>query len=273
MTRFMRKLDKGYISLSFDDGREDNYINAYPILKEHNLPATFNIAMAYVEGKMNNTQIFGMPPMTLTMLNEMAKNELFEIAGHGYWHLNTKEDILEGINALNSFLEKNQLTKHGNGFASPGSDLTIENYLSIKEDLDLANIQYVRISSRFSKFSKIKLLLRKANRILHIPFIYRFVYQDTLMDCSDNQILWSIPILSSITYQEIISIIDLAIKEKKACVLMFHSIIDGKSIKDNWSYSTEQFNRICIYLSRKRKEGILDVLTSMDMYHLLSGKS
>ena len=45
-------MDKAYISFSFDDGRIDNYTKAYPILKKHNLPATFNITTGYIEGKI-----------------------------------------------------------------------------------------------------------------------------------------------------------------------------------------------------------------------------
>ena len=46
------KLQKCLVSLSFDDGRIDNYTMAYPILKKIDLPATFNITMGYVTGSV-----------------------------------------------------------------------------------------------------------------------------------------------------------------------------------------------------------------------------
>ncbi len=40
--------NKTFIGFSFDDGREDNYTIAYPILKELNLPATINITSRFI---------------------------------------------------------------------------------------------------------------------------------------------------------------------------------------------------------------------------------
>ncbi len=49
------KLDKDQlppraVCITFDDGYADNYLNALPILKEHNLTATFFIATGYLNG-------------------------------------------------------------------------------------------------------------------------------------------------------------------------------------------------------------------------------
>jgi hypothetical protein len=42
------KFPKGCVVITFDDGYKDNYTNAYPILKEYNLPATFFLATDYI---------------------------------------------------------------------------------------------------------------------------------------------------------------------------------------------------------------------------------
>lgn len=39
------------ITLSFDDGRRDNYINAVPVLMKFGLPATFNITTDYISAR------------------------------------------------------------------------------------------------------------------------------------------------------------------------------------------------------------------------------
>lgn len=45
------KLDKGSIVITFDDGFEDNYYNAYPILKKYTLPATIFLSVDYIAKK------------------------------------------------------------------------------------------------------------------------------------------------------------------------------------------------------------------------------
>ena len=44
----MRIPDKS-VALTFDDGYQDNYINAYPVLKRYNIPATIFLTTGYIE--------------------------------------------------------------------------------------------------------------------------------------------------------------------------------------------------------------------------------
>ena len=37
-----------YVILSFDDGRRDTYLNAFPILKENDLTATLNVVSDFI---------------------------------------------------------------------------------------------------------------------------------------------------------------------------------------------------------------------------------
>lgn len=45
------ELESGSVAITFDDGYKDNYTAAYPILKRHQVPATFFISSAYVENQ------------------------------------------------------------------------------------------------------------------------------------------------------------------------------------------------------------------------------
>lgn len=104
-------MEKGYVSFSFDDGRIDNYTIAYPILKHYQLPATFNITTGYVEGKFQKGPLTYADPMNMQMVDELYRDSLMEIAGHGYWHRNTIEDILKGVSEL-----KKSLRSGGGGY-------------------------------------------------------------------------------------------------------------------------------------------------------------
>ena len=85
--------NKALINLSFDDGRIDNYNILYPLLKKYNLSATLNITTGFVRGESRLKGLAPTEPMNVDMVKEMFQDPLVEIASHGYYHLNTKEDI------------------------------------------------------------------------------------------------------------------------------------------------------------------------------------
>lgn len=264
-----RDMDRALIAFSFDDGRLDNYTNALPILKKYNLPATFNVTTGYIEGVVDR-ELFDFPqPMTIPMVIDIFNNGKYEIAGHGYNHINTPEDITLGIHSLCDIFGTDVLCQDGNGFASPGSDLTEQMYQEMKCVLEASNIRYIRISCRYKKYRILKVFLRKVSRIVKWPWIYRYAYQDTLLDNIPDNIIYSIPVLSSTTKEQLGAVINYAIKKKKACVLMFHSIVPKADIHNTWDYDCNTFDRICEILSHYEAEGLLKVTTTMDLYNSL----
>jgi len=176
-----------YVCFSFDDGRIDNYTIAYPILKKYHLPATFNVTTGYVEGKFPKNRLTYAKPMTIDMVKELSHDPMVEIAGHGYWHKNTIEDILLGISSLKHYLGDDKIE----GFASPGTGLDLCYYHNHKEELLNGGINYVRLSLRYLCLPKLKTLIRKASRVLPLPILYRWAYQDTLMDSVTDDFLTS----------------------------------------------------------------------------------
>ena len=80
------------LSLTFDDGLEDQYTLAWPELKKRGLKATFAIIGSKVGGIMQSKQdridgTNGTPTMTWDMLRELAADGQ-EIASHGWEHRN-----------------------------------------------------------------------------------------------------------------------------------------------------------------------------------------
>ena len=259
-------MEKAIIAFSFDDGRLDNYTNAYPILKKYHLPATFNITSGYIKGNIDREKFDFPEPMTIDMVREIFNDPLFEIAGHGNQHINTKDDIVSGIKDLQELLNTENLNSEANGFASPGSDLTEEMYRNMKSALTSNHINYVRISCRYRSFKMFKVLFRKISRIIKWPWIYKTAYQDTLMSEVNDGILYSIPVLSSVTPEQLKAIIGLAVKEKQACVLMLHSIVAQEEMRNTWDYRKDHFERLCKILSDYQKSNLLEVKTTMGLY-------
>lgn len=262
-------MDKAIIAFSFDDGRLDNYTNAYSILKKYGLPATFNITTGYIKGVIDKEKFEFPEPMTIEMVKEIFENGNYEIAGHGNQHINTVEDIVSGINELCEILHTRYLWGSNNGFASPGSDLTESMYNSMKVDLDSNRISYIRVSCCYKNNRHLKVFFRKLSRILKWPWIYRLAFQDSLITEVDKNRLYSIPVLASATIGQVKALLLQAIKEKKACILMFHSIVPRNTVRNTWDYPSETFEAICKMLSDFQSKNMLEVKTVMDLYDLL----
>lgn len=255
------KLKKGCISLSFDDGREDSYTIAYPLLKEHNIPATFNVTTGYVLRNGGNPT--DVPAMTPKMVQELFDCPLFEIAGHGYYHRNDIEDITMGLSGLKGMLHVNMLTPDGDGFASPGTGLEREVWSCLGEGE--GSVKYARVSLRYLGHARLKTFIRKVSRIVKWPILYRLAYQDTMMGTIKGGLIYSVPVLKSITNHQLESLIKYAAAYNRALVLMFHSIVPKGRVHDNWDFEDVKFKKLLLFLDGMRAEGKLEILTSMEL--------
>ncbi len=262
-------MEKALVGFSFDDGREDTYLYGYPILKKYHLPATFNITTGFIEGVDSSFVPSYVKPMTIDMLKDLFSDSDMEIAGHGYKHINSLENIIHGIKSLCQILGTSSLYKGENGFASPYTGLSLSSYRQIKVALNNNHIPYVRLSLRYLLFVSIKTYIRKISRIIKWPFLYKIAYSDTLMDSVEDDVIYSIPVLSTISFSQLHSVIKKAISEKKACVLMFHGIVPKGGSRDNWEFEEDKFDALCHLLSEYQKRGFLKGATSMDIYHEL----
>lgn len=258
-------MQQALIGLSFDDGRADAFLHGYPVLKKYLLPATFNITTGFVKGECRDFVNEWVKPMTINMVKELYADPAVEIAGHGYKHQNDLNDIQKGIDELSKILGTDNLCKDTNGFASPGSELTSEVFQQMKHASNAHPISYARMSLRYLSHKSLKTIARKISRIIPAPFFYRYAYQDTLMDAAPDGVLYSISVLSSVTVNQLKAIISEAIKTKKACILMFHSIVEKGNARDNWEYDMDKFDALCHFLKDKQDEGLLQVETTMEI--------
>jgi peptidoglycan/xylan/chitin deacetylase (PgdA/CDA1 family) len=88
-----RRLPKKSVSITFDDGFNNVYENAYPYFKEHKLPASIFITTEYVQKwiVMNHTQ-FKM--LNWNQIKEMNKNDI-TIGSHTVTHPHLKKISFE----------------------------------------------------------------------------------------------------------------------------------------------------------------------------------
>ena len=107
------------VMITFDDGLEDVYYNAVPILKKYKIPAVFFISTGLVGNKFIREEF---NCMNWEQIKEIDSNKLFEIGSHAVTHkkLNhlsiqeMKEEIFESKNLLTE-----KLGHQIRAFASP----------------------------------------------------------------------------------------------------------------------------------------------------------
>ncbi len=253
------------ISLSFDDGRHDNYVIAKNILEPMNIPATFNVTIGYILNDKNIEKPSENEPMTINELRDLANNKLFEISSHGYEHNNDVDNLIYGAKKIKEKLYWKDNKKIG--IVSPHSQFMINKIDTSLPKFKLNNIIYLRVGARFGKIKFIRKIVRKLNRVFHIPFLSYWVYKESFVKKSDNFILYSIGIYKYNTYNEVKYIIDKCIRENKSIIFEFHSILrKSDPFYDNlymWEY--DDFYKLCKYLKKLEMETKINICKVKDI--------
>jgi len=118
-------LDPKTVVITFDDGYKDNLLNAVPILKKYNIPATFFITSGYINTdntlSWDKKSVVKHPLMTWDEVRELVRMG-FDIGAHTVNHINLGEASLDTarkeITRCKSHIEM-EIDKEINTFAFP----------------------------------------------------------------------------------------------------------------------------------------------------------
>lgn len=103
------------VVLTFDDGYEDNYFNAFPVLKKYNFPATIFLATGFVgKKKISKSKGISFQMLNWQQIKEMHNSGLIDFEPHTMSHpkLNqiplkkAKKEILESKEIIEQNLDK-----------------------------------------------------------------------------------------------------------------------------------------------------------------------
>jgi len=167
-----RNIPEKTIVLTFDDGYEDNYQFAFPVLKKYKFPATIFLTTGFI-GKNSSWTRFPLPMLKIEQIIEMHKSLLIDFEPHTWSHLKlhklSPSEILEEIKKSKEFIESS-LNKKCLFFAYPYGKFTFkireilkkegflaavtvkEGMVSLDDDLFLLKRNYIDSSVGFFEF-------------------------------------------------------------------------------------------------------------------------
>ncbi len=85
-----QKMDRKTLAITFDDGYEDHFLNAYPILKQYGFPATIFLTVKYIDGywKSEKAKNGRIKALSNDQIVEMHEGGLVQFGSHCYSHRN-----------------------------------------------------------------------------------------------------------------------------------------------------------------------------------------
>lgn len=250
-----------YISLTFDDGREDNYLYAYPIMKKYDLVGTVFCTTGFIDGtwrKPDDWRSAG-EAINVEQLKEL-QSEGWEIALHGDKHTTESEDLTVAIEKF----ERWGFTKPF-GFSMPNS--TIENW-KLKNVMDNhlnKDVTYIRKGRKINTKKISSKVLFGIDRYTSNQLAYNLFNKSNInsIDNIDNKSIYSIVVRNEDDPKKILKFID-EMPDNTWCVLMLHSIWPQKHELhgiDPWNWSLENFRYLCAGLKTFSNNNIVKILT------------
>lgn len=241
----MNNLDKNVI-INFDDGREDVYLNAYPIMRKYDLVCSIYL----ITGTLDNSFApkTGFASGKRKFLNKKEIDEMkkmgYEFSSHSNNHSNDKDMISKSIN----YLKKNNLFTNFVSFSSPRSEINEANFMSY--DLSDLKLNYLRtgIQMKNEKFlSKVFFILQK---VFKSKLAFYFLNKKNVMKKDEKFFIKTVAIRNYNTVKQIEFLLN-KIKPNETVVLLFHSVTDDSKSLDDWGFAKDKFEKICLYLKEK----------------------
>ena len=256
----MKKLK---VCLSFDDGREDFYDYAFPILKEYNLPATLNVTTGYVDGTFKPNWESSYGAVSKEELKELKKNKI-ELAYHGDQHITDKKDFMNSIKKF----EKWGIKSDKMGFAVPGSYLEGIDTNSLQKYLNNNNVIYMRVGNAKICDNFLNKVYRKLYRMTKINLFYQLYNKNNLIDKIAPYDFPSIIVFKDDNALTLNRFLRHNCKKNRSVIFMLHGVLPTNHKcygKDEYAWSKQNFEELCKCLNQLVNDNKIEVLTVMDL--------
>lgn len=246
------------VIFSFDDGRADICTVAWPILRQYGLRGTVNVVTDFVLHPQRYQEFAsgGNRAVTAEQLHEMQAYGM-ELACHGSTHQNTVEDIRKNI----AELKEMGLYQPPIGFASPHSELTLENSASVRGLVEDGTLAYIRSGLQVRREGFVYSGLTALERRTHSPYLYAALNRRNILPAapprttihSSNTFLSSAVVTCHTTVAQLRRLIG-TMKDGEGLILMFHSVLrpeDAGYSKDPWYWDAGRLEALCAWLTQQ----------------------
>lgn len=238
------------VILSFDDGREDQYRIAYPILTHYGLRASFHITTGFVDGTYK-TDDFGTnrKSVTINQIKTMHQNGM-DISLHGDKHITDPLDYEESYCKMLKWIGKDKY-----GFSVPGSNYSANSLRSF-----LANCKnkpsYIRVGRNPACYSFFKKIMYVLYRITKAQPFFNSFNLPNIINKKDKYLIYSLVVKKYTKPSSIEKFLKKYNDQNSTIVLMFHSIVD-ETPNDVWEYKKQHFEQLCSFLKNNASLNIV----------------
>lgn len=250
-----------YISITFDDGREDNYLYAYPMMKKYGLVGTVFCTTGFIDGtwKKPDDWISSGNPIKIEQLKAL-QNSGWEIALHGDKHTTEVQDMHVSLKKF-----KNWGFKGPFGFSMPNSKIEDYKLNSVIEQYLNKEIMYIRKGRKIDTKKIDSKILFGLSKYVCSQYAYNKFNNENLncVNNADNENIYSVVIRNEDDPKMVIKFIE-QMPDESWCVLMLHSIWPQKHKlegSDPWNWSLEKFRYFCSGLKSLKCKNRIKVLT------------
>jgi len=104
------KIEDKTVALTFDDGYADNFLEAWPLLKKYNFPATIFLSTDFIGRSFTNSQGVKIGVLNQDQIKEMASSGLIELGSHTHTHPRLEDisraDFIQEVNLSKEIIEQ-----------------------------------------------------------------------------------------------------------------------------------------------------------------------
>ena len=241
-----------YISITFDDGREDNYSVALPIMEQYNMKGTVYITTGFVDGTWKDFSVLESPRRALSVGEiQTMVNKGWEIGLHGDKHTTEKNDFNQAYEKMNSWINNGKPGVYG--FSVPNSTASEADIETIRSQKD--RVLYIRKGRRKDNSGLTRKALYALSYYGGLQWAYDLYNKENVFLKSDlDKIMFSVVVKSGDKPDMILNFLD-KIPDQTGLILMLHSILPSEEAEESqsqWVWKKDRLNELCRQLSDRK---------------------